>query len=305
MLVKFYVRTPIVTLRLLADFSGPDLFLVDTPLDIMTKHVDLYPNIRPTLRLMYATNRGGLILPPLFPQTKYSLFDSLMGFFQHGWHFRVLFDNDEFAIPGQPLLYILASSVWESNLRYLTREIHRISFEEIRNPSLNINNALHARRENLAFMKSSLTETNKFVPVKVVEYFKEHIYFVRNAQSQWKPVTPIEIHQRTLDEAAQLDGFLMETFQLLMSSISVRDSQLSIEQSQRATRLTQLAFIYAPLSFVAGIFGMNVREINATGLSIWVFFVTLAITSILTAGLFWIIRTLGNNRKEGAKSTQV
>lgn len=77
----------------------------------------------------------------------------------------------------------------------------------------------------------------------------------------------------------------METFQILMSSISVRDSQLSIEQSQRATRLTQLAFIYVPLSFVTGIFGMNVQEISATGLSIWVCFVTLAIIVILGSSI--------------------
>ena len=272
----------------------------------MTKHIELYPMKRPTLRLKYATNRGGLLLPPLFPQNKYSLFDSLISVLEHGWHFEVLFNCREGAIPGQPLLYLLSSSLWDSNLRYLTREIHRISFEEVRNPNLKINNALHARRENVAFIKSSLTETIKFVPSKVVKYFDEHIYFVRRAQSQWNSVTPIERHQHTLEQAVQLDGFLMETFQLLMSSISVRDSQLSIEQSQRATRLTQLAFIYAPLSFVAGVFGMNVREINATGLSIWVFFVTLAVISGLSMGIFGFLRIHGKKKKKGEEEwTQV
>ena len=250
-------------------------------------------------------NRGGLLLPPLFPQTRCSLFDSLMSFTQYAWHFRVLFDGDKGAIAGQPLLYLLSNSLWESNLRYLTREIHRISFEELDNPSLKVNNALHARRENLAFMKASLTETIRFVPSRVPKYFDEHIYFVRRAQSQWNPFTPIELHQRALDQVVQLDGFLMETFQLLMSSISVRDSQLSIEQSQRAARLTQLAFIYAPLSFVAGIFGMNVREINATGVSIWVFFVTLAIVVVLTVGIFGVFRTRGYKRKKEGEWTQV
>ena len=154
-------------------------------------------------------------------------------------------------------------------------------------------------------MKISMTETITFVPSQVVKYFDEHVYFVHRAQSQWNSVTPIELHQRALDQVAQLDGFLMETFQLLMSSISVRDSQLSIEQSQRAARLTQLAFIYAPLSFVASIFGMNVREINATGLSIWVFFVTLAITVVMTVGIFGLFRTRGNKRKKEGEWTQV
>ena len=294
-----------MTLNAETDISGLDLFLVDAPLDIMTKHNEMYPKTRPTLRLTYAMNRGGLLLPPLFPQTRYSLFDSLKGFTAHVWHFRVLFDGDEGAVAGQPLLYLLSSSLWESNLRYLTSEIHRISFEEVSNPSLKVNNALHARRENVAFMKASLTETINFVPSKVVKYFDEHIYFVRRAQSQRNSPTPIELHQRALDQVVQLDKFLMESFQLLMSSISVQDSQLSIEQSQRAARLTQLAFIYAPLSFVAGIFGMNVREINATGLSIWVFFVTLAIVVVLTVGIFGVFRSRGNKRKNERKWTQV
>jgi hypothetical protein len=264
----------------------------------MTKHSELYPRKRPTLRLTYATNRGGLLLPQLFSQAKYSLFDSLKAFFQHQWHFRLLFDNDGGAMPGQPLLYTLSNSLWESNLRHLTSDIHHISFEKVRNPSPKINNALHDQRQNLAFMKSSLIETIKYVPSVAVTYFDEHVYFAHHAAFRWKSATPVESHQRVLDEADQLDKLLMETFQLLMSSISVRDTQLSIEQSRRATRLTQLAFIYVPLSFVTGIFGMNVKEINATGLSIWVCFVTLAIIVLLTAGIFWFLHARGKKRKE-------
>lgn len=276
---------------------GLYLFLVDPPLDIMLKPLGLHPRDRTTLRLLYAMNRGGILLPQLFSQAKYSLFDSLEATFQHGWHFGLFFDGDEGAFPDQPLLYTLSNSLWESNLKYLTDDIHRISFEEVHNPSLKINNALHARRENLAFMKTILTETIKRVPSKAVKYFDEHIYYVNKAL-RGKSVTPIENHHLVLEQTVELDRLLMETFQLLMSSISVRDSQLSIEQSQRATRLTQLAFIYVPLSFVTGIFGMNVQQINATGLSIWVCFVTLAIIIALTAGIFWALHSRGNKRKE-------
>lgn len=305
MFVKVYVIAPIVTLKRLTDPSDLDLFLVDAPLDIMTKHLELCPKKRPTLRLTYATNRGGLLLPLLFSQAKHSLFDSLKAVFQHAWHFRLLFDGGKDAIPGQPLLYTLSSSLWESNLRTLTEVIHGISFEKVRNPTFEINNALHDQRENLAFMKSTLTETIKYVPSMAVTYFDKHTYFIHHAAFRWKSATPIESHQRVLDAAVQLDGLLMETFQLLMSSISVRDSQQSIEQSQRATRLTQLAFIYIPLSFVTGIFGMNIQEINSTGLSIWVCFVTLTIIVVLTTGIFWFLRARRNKRKERGQWAQV
>lgn len=290
---------------MLTDHSGPDLFLVDAPLDVVTKTLELYPKTTATLRLKYATNSGGLLLPQLLPRARYSLFDSLKSVLEHRWHFRMLFDGDTRTIPGPPLLYLLSNSVWGTNLRYLTKDIYRISFEDIRNPSLKINNELHARREILAKMKSHLAETIKFLPSLVAQYFDEHPHSLQDATYRSSAIEFTERHKRMLDQAVELDRFLMETFQLLMSSISVRDSQLSIQQSQRATRLTQLAFIYVPLSFVTGIFGMNIQELNATGLSIWVCFVALAIIAALTSGIFWVLHVHGKKKKVEEEGTGV
>ena len=96
-------------LKIYADTPDLDLFLVDAPPDVIMKHVELYPRTRTTLRLTYATNRGGILLPQLFSQATYNLLDSFKAVFQHPWHFRVLFDVDERAIPNRPLLYILCN----------------------------------------------------------------------------------------------------------------------------------------------------------------------------------------------------
>lgn len=110
-------------------------------------------------------------------------------------------------------------------------------------------------------------------------------------------------------EARDLERFLMDSFQLLMSSISVLETQrgaeqalISIEQAARTTRLTQLAFIYVPLTFVTSIFGMNVKEISEPLPPLWVCFVTLAVVAAGTAALLggielFIIRkkTTGDN----------
>ena len=105
--------------------------------------------------------------------------------------------------------------------------------------------------------------------------------------------TPARMHHSTLEEAIKLEKLLMETFQLLMSSISVQDARMGVEQSQisnrqslRATQLTILASIYVPLSFVTGVFGMNLKQLNGSGLSIWVFFVAMAIAAIVTGIIF-------------------
>lgn len=87
-------------------------------------------------------------------------------------------------------------------------------------------------------------------------------------------------------KAQALKKFLMDTYQLLMSSISVLDSETEIQQVYRGQKLTQLAFVYVPLSFVTSIFGMNVRGFNGLLLSIWVCIPVLAIAIACTAEIF-------------------
>jgi Mg2+ and Co2+ transporter CorA len=88
----------------------------------------------------------------------------------------------------------------------------------------------------------------------------------------------------------------MDSFNLLISSTSVMQAELAIEQGIRGQRLTTLAFLYIPLSFVTGIFGMNVKEINGSPLSVWVSVVALAITAMITAAIFIGYTSCGNLR---------
>ena len=96
--------------------------------------------------------------------------------------------------------------------------------------------------------------------------------------------------QATFDEAETTEKFLMDTYQLLMSSISVLDSQTSIDQARRAQTLTQLALIYVPFSFVTSIFGMNVKEINGSPLPMWVPVAAFLVVSACTLGILFLWR---------------
>ncbi|KAK0662455.1 cora-like Mg2+ transporter protein-domain-containing protein [Cercophora samala] len=49
-------------------------------------------------------------------------------------------------------------------------------------------------------------------------------------------------------------------FQALMSTLSILESQRAIAQAESISKLTQLAFFFIPLSFIAAVFGMNVIE---------------------------------------------
>ena len=51
---------------------------------------------------------------------------------------------------------------------------------------------------------------------------------------------------------------LNSTFQAVMSTMSILESQKAILEAETVTKLTSLAFFFIPLSFVATVFGMNV-----------------------------------------------
>lgn len=71
---------------------------------------------------------------------------------------------------------------------------------------------------------------------------------------------------RALKQAEkQLEGAIQRlegTYQVLMSSMSILESERAIEQAEVVTRLTNLAFFFIPLTFVSGLFGMNLVEFD-------------------------------------------
>ncbi|KAK5741728.1 hypothetical protein LTR17_003719 [Elasticomyces elasticus] len=273
---------------------GPeDLFLTDSP---CTKTVDNPADLirlRTTLRLPYASNRGGIVVPAPMDRPEFDLMRCFTIFLMHSWHLDVLYiwlGTKPDTLPVQPFLYLLSNSAWMFNLRHLSNELKYISYVEIRNPNRKTNDRLHDLRGDLSGFRARVFETNTHLPAAVAEYY-DNFLFIKNRHRQ-AHLSPAENHGKMLAEADKLDAFLMDTFQLLMSSLSVRDSQTSIEQARRGTLITYLAFIYVPLSFVTGIFGMNVKEVNGSPLSVWVCFAALAIVFAGTAAIFVSYRYL-------------
>jgi Mg2+ and Co2+ transporter CorA len=101
---------------------------------------------------------------------------------------------------------------------------------------------------------------------------------------------PDLILQDNLEQANVLKKFLMGSFTLLMSSISVLKAGSIREQAQQGQTITQLAFLYVPLSFVTSIFGMNVKEINGSPLRIWVPVSAFLVVSRCTLGILCLWR---------------
>ena len=62
------------------------------------------------------------------------------------------------------------------------------------------------------------------------------------------------------------------------SGISIKQSQQSLEQNRRVKLVTQLAFVFIPLSFVTSVFGMNLDILSSGSAKAWMVVVGVAIT---------------------------
>lgn len=93
-----------------------------------------------------------------------------------------------------------------------------------------------------------------------------------------------------MGQANVLEKFLMDSFTLLMSSISVMEAGSIKKQVQQGQMITRLAFLYVPLSFVTGIFGMNAKEINGSPLPMWVPVAAFFFVSTCTLGTLFLSR---------------
>lgn len=168
--------------------------------------------------------------------------------------------------------------MWRTNFQCLKREIESIAFKDVRRPSILINDRLHDARQKLGGLQAEVRFARKYLRMDDLDAFFQHVQYSR-------PNAPRDALAQVLEESEHLYQFLMDTFQLLMSSITIIDSQTSLEEAKRSTSLTQLAAVYLPLSLATSIFGMNIKEINGSPLSVWVVFVALGILGLGTVVL--------------------
>ena len=215
------------------------------------------------------------------------MYESLLAFFSHSRSIGLLFvpASSDHAVDPSVLSYFLCASLWRSNLSYLDKAIKLVAFTDLRRPSVRINDRLHDLRQDLNTLRDEVRMAKKWISPEVDEQFYDCVQ-----------VVPLESPEDTfsdiLSESGILESFLIDTFQLLVSTISVLDSQANILDARRGARLTQLATIYVPLSFVTGIFGMNIKEINGSSLPAWTAVVALVVVAILTAALLWLMTSL-------------
>jgi Mg2+ and Co2+ transporter CorA len=91
-----------------------------------------------------------------------------------------------------------------------------------------------------------------------------------------------------LERAEALHTRTTEAITVLMSSISISESQRAINQAYRVEKLTFLAFIFVPLSFTTAFFSMNVAQFQQEKLSIIWWVVMTVLVMGISISLFYL-----------------
>jgi hypothetical protein len=94
----------------------------------------------------------------------------------------------------------------------------------------------------------------------------------------------------TLQEALRLDSFISDTLQSHTVEDSQAESRRALQQANSVGRVTFLAFIFVPLSFVVSLFGMNIRELDGNGPQMRLFLISAgSLTAFMfVSWFFWV-----------------
>ena len=100
-----------------------------------------------------------------------------------------------------------------------------------------------------------------------------------------------EQYETAMDQALEEASLYTDILELHNTKRALRAANLSIEEAHSAGRITQLAYIFLPLTFVTGVFGMNITPFN-DGAPMWKFWVTTWLILLPAWGFgLWTART--------------
>jgi len=96
-------------------------------------------------------------------------------------------------------------------------------------------------------------------------------------------------YRAVLTRAEDLAAECSTGMTIVAHNASTLEAEKAIAEAQAVTKLTKLAVIFVPLSFVTSVFSMNVKELNTAdgGPPVWSWAMTSVVTGVLTFGFFW------------------
>lgn len=136
-------------------------------------------------------------------------------------------------------------------------------------------------------LRENLKELQRFTPDTPSELWMELLEIVKTSVSRGE--NRLENFRQTMNYNATLAS-------LEESRQGIEYTRLALIQNNRVKRLTQLAFLFIPLSTIASLFGMNITALNSGAASIWMVVVAAGCAYIFVV-LFWWLLSSATERK--------
>jgi hypothetical protein len=175
---------------------------------------------------------------------------------------------------GDPIIILLR--IVEQDSRVFLRSLEW-ALDDICNDSLD--EFLLTRR--LSDWRKLMSDFEKEVPA-ISTRLEHFVNFV--SDSSGTKLLPDEVKgilQTVREDVTRVKTRLDEAYADLRVDMQFNESRRSMNETQTVTRLTELAFVFIPLSFCASLFSMSIRELDQ-GVPVWIFIIT-AITMVAIA----------------------
>ena len=115
---------------------------------------------------------------------------------------------------------------------------------------------------------------------------------VSEAASASIDISPRDMNlSNVLVQIASLQKRTLTTYKLLTANVSLVESKRGIAEAESVSRLTELAFLFIPLTFSASIFSMQVKELSGANISIYAFFILGFFLVCILYGIRLLIRS--------------
>lgn len=208
----------------------------------------------------------------------------------------------------------------ERHLNLLGQELRRFNYDEIYNGGMETNRKLHGIRKCLYRLKSCIDEN-----VLYEERVQRTAAFKADLNANNRTTLARRDFEKLAVDIGKLERLLESCFQLLMSTMNAKNSEIMrelgeanreqtlanrqqteamVEQTHTMTMLSWLAFLYIPMTLATGVFGMNLKEINDSPLSLWHFGAVAVAVLISAIAFIKCYRALQRASNRGSTNSQ-
>lgn len=166
----------------------------------------------------------------------------------------------------------------ETHVGILEDKIYDNPADESRDQELWSNSALWLKVERLIWKHLDMVNDMR-------TYLHELASGDPSEEEEWLGNTPTELERLTKQWERDIISPTKELADLMYKSVGIRDARHSLQLGLSMWRLSWITFIFLPLTFVCGFFGMNVDTFEPQPSIKW-FFIT-AIPVLLTVLILW------------------